>query len=71
MLCNRYKGSDIASVDPETGDLIRLFHPRVDRWSDHFQIIDFVFEPLSAAGRVTIQLLRLNAPERIQERRLR
>jgi len=33
--CNRYKGSDLASVDNRTGSLVRLFNPRSDRWSDH------------------------------------
>src|ERR1700689_2087305 len=36
-VCNRFKGSDIASIDPETGQLTPLFHPRLDRWSDHFE----------------------------------
>jgi 5-methylcytosine-specific restriction endonuclease McrA len=31
--CNRYKGSDIASIDPDTGNLTPLFHPRLDRWA--------------------------------------
>ncbi len=30
-LCNRYKGSDIESIDPEYGLLVALFHPRIDR----------------------------------------
>jgi len=25
--CNSHKGPNIASIDPETGDLVRLFHP--------------------------------------------
>jgi len=28
-LCNRFKGSDIASIDPETGQIAPLFHPRI------------------------------------------
>ena len=35
-VCNRRKGSDIASIDPETGQLTPLFHPRVDRWDDQY-----------------------------------
>ncbi|MFN0170872.1 MAG: HNH endonuclease [Bryobacteraceae bacterium] len=27
-LCNRYKGSDIASIDPDTGIIEVLYHPR-------------------------------------------
>ena len=34
--CNRHKGSDFASFDPETDDVIRLFNPRQDVWSEHF-----------------------------------
>lgn len=69
-LCNKHKGSDLASLDPETGDLIPLFHPRNDRWSDHFQLDGARFEPLTARGRVTIKLLRLNHPDRLTERAL-
>jgi hypothetical protein len=29
--CNRYKGPNIAGIDPETGELTRLFHPRTSR----------------------------------------
>jgi 5-methylcytosine-specific restriction endonuclease McrA len=28
--CNRHKGSDLASLDVETGNIILLFHPRRD-----------------------------------------
>lgn len=31
VFCNRYKGSDIASLIPETNKLIRFYNPRVDR----------------------------------------
>jgi 5-methylcytosine-specific restriction endonuclease McrA len=26
--CNSFKGSDIASIDPDTGNLVALFNPR-------------------------------------------
>src|SRR5579862_4727541 len=35
--CNRHKGPNIAGIDPETLALVRLFHPREDRWTDHFR----------------------------------
>lgn len=38
LICNRNKGSDIASLSPETGELVRLFNPRTDRWPEHFGI---------------------------------
>jgi hypothetical protein len=37
VFCNRYKGSDIATVDPVTGEAVRLFDPRQDSWGDHFE----------------------------------
>ena len=70
VICNRYKGSDIASVDPATGRTVALFDPRRDRWEDHFHLVHEFIEPLSAPGRVTVYLLRMNAPERLAERRL-
>ena len=69
-ICNRFKGSDIASIDPESGNLTPLFHPRVDRWEDHFQVRDGEILALTARGRVTVRLLRMNNSARIKERQL-
>lgn len=69
-LCNRYKGSDIASIRPGTGELVRLFHPRQDRWTEHFRIAGPVIEPLTDIGVVTAHVLRLNLPARVIERQL-
>ena len=68
--CNRYKGSDVAAIDPETGEAVRLFNPRRDQWSDHFRLRAAVLDPITESGRATIRLLCLNALERIAERRL-
>ena len=70
VICNRCKGSDIASIEPGTGEIIRLFDPRRDRWADHFRIDGALIEPITIVGSTTARLLRLNAPERILERRL-
>ncbi|TYQ25411.1 HNH endonuclease [Pseudanabaena sp. UWO311] len=59
-LCNQAKGSDIASIDVETGEVIRLYHPRQDQWQEHFQMEECVIYPLTAIGRVTTQLLKIN-----------
>jgi len=61
-LCNQAKGSDIASIDSQTGDIVRLYHPRQDCWTDHFDLKgeSGVIFPLTAIGRVTEQLLRIN-----------
>jgi hypothetical protein len=69
-LCNLYKGSDIASIHPRTRELVRLFHPRQDRWEEHFRIAGPVIEPLTDIGAVTAHLLRFNIPARVIERRV-
>ena len=68
MICNRRKGSDVASIDPETGELSPLFHPRRDAWPEHFRLAGEYIAPLTPVGRVTALLLRLNSPERRRER---
>jgi len=66
--CNRHKGSDIASIDPETQTLTPLFNPRTQSWKAHFRFDDGMIIPLTAEGRVTVLLLHFNDPMRIQER---
>ena len=66
--CNRYKGSDVASFDPHTGQLVALFNPRTQSWSEHFRYDHGAISALTAEGRVTVALLQLNDSTRIQER---
>jgi HNH endonuclease len=66
--CTHQKGSDIASVDPQSGRVARLFHPRRDRWADHFCWDDARVERLTAVGRATILLLRFNDQQRVATR---
>lgn len=69
-ICNKHKGSDIASIDPETGDIVKLFNPRTERWNDHFNLSLAQIVPLTPTGRATARLLQLNRLNRIQEREL-
>ena len=66
--CNRFKGPNIATNDDETGELVVLFNPRIQRWSKHFQFDGGRIIPLTAIGRVTEKLLRLNLPVRVEIR---
>ena len=63
--CNRYKGSNVAGIDPETRLLSRLFDPRRDDWQQHFQWREILIKGLTAIGRTTIEVLRLNHPETV------
>ena len=67
--CNRFKGSDIASVDPASGTLTPLFNPRLHHWKEHFHLEHGHIFPLTPTGRATARLLRLNLPHRIEIRR--
>ena len=65
-LCNTMKGSDIASVDPETQEIVRLYQPRRDAWDQQFKIQDEMIVPLTAIGRTTSRLLRFSENARVQ-----
>ncbi len=69
-LCNQYKGTDLTSIDPHTGKIVQLFHPRQDIWSEHFTIINGEIIAKTSKGRVTVKLLQFNNKERIKERKL-
>ena len=69
-LCNKHKGSDLTSIDPETGEIVQLYHPRQDLWHEHFQLKGAEVVPLTSKGRVTIRLLQLNRRDTVEERQL-
>jgi hypothetical protein len=66
--CNLFKGPNLASVDPQTGEIVLLYHPRRDRWQEHFELSNSFILGLSPAGRATAQLLNFNS---VKRRRLR
>lgn len=68
--CNAFKGPNIAGIDPLTQKMTRLFHPRRDRWEDHFSWVGPELVGLSDVGRTTIEVLRINQEENIALRRL-
>jgi 5-methylcytosine-specific restriction endonuclease McrA len=71
FVCNRAKGSDLSSIDVETGQLVRLFNPRIDNWDDHFVLErDGRISAHTDVGRVTEFLLKLNQPKSVEIRRV-
>lgn len=66
--CNRHKGSDFGSFDPETDQITPLFNPRLHVWSEHFELDGARIMPLSPEGRVTVFVLKLNDEMRVQAR---
>ena len=67
-LCNKHKGTDLATLDPVTGEIASLYHPRRDRWADHFRLNGAEIGPLTPVGRATVRLLQVNRAERLTER---
>jgi 5-methylcytosine-specific restriction endonuclease McrA len=70
--CNGRKHTAIEARDPATGEIVPLYHPRRDRWSDHFAWSEDSAEILghTAVGRATIARLELNRPHLTNLRRL-
>lgn len=65
--CNRRKGTDLGSISPASGVLIRFFNRRIDIWSEHFRVNeDAAIEPLSEG---TARILRFNDMDRLSERK--
>jgi HNH endonuclease len=69
--CNRYKGTDLGTYIDNSLNLIRLFHPRLDDWQDHFETDNSgLISAKSDIGTATLKVLSINHPDRIIERRL-
>jgi len=73
--CNLKKGPNLAGVDPETGQISALFHPRKNKWADHFsmrigKLRSFVIElqGLTPVGRATARVLGMNEEMRLMLR---
>ena len=66
--CNRHKGSDLGSFDPETNEFSFLFNPRLQLWNEHFSFSDFQVLGATPEGRTTVDLLQMNTVDRFEER---
>ncbi|MBS1787473.1 MAG: HNH endonuclease [Acidobacteria bacterium] len=67
--CNRFKGTDLGSFDPATGQFAFLFNPRTQVWGEHFAFESEMIVGLTAEGRTTVKLLQMNSDECLAERR--
>lgn len=70
FLCNGSKSSEVAAYDPETGQLIPVFNPRLNDWHTHFYIEDGLIIARTAIGRVTVMVLQFNRPDRVEARKV-
>jgi 5-methylcytosine-specific restriction endonuclease McrA len=70
LSCNRHKGSDFATIDPSTKEIIPLFNPRRQKWEEHFQLNNAQIEGLTPIGIATARLLKFNTPTRLLQRQI-
>src|SRR5436190_3251716 len=68
--CNSAKGPNLSGYDPVTGQLVALFNPRTQIWTEHFEWRGVVLAGKTVLGRATIEVLEIDSPERIDHRRL-
>jgi hypothetical protein len=66
--CNGHKGPNIAGLDPLTGKLTKLFHPRRHKWERHFRWQGPYLVGRTAVGRVTAAVLAMNDVEAVRVR---
>lgn len=60
--CNNHKRQATEAIDPDTGQLVPLFNPRSQVWSEHFEWINgsTTLWGLTGTGRATIVRLKMN-----------
>jgi hypothetical protein len=68
--CNLAKGPNLTGLDPESGVLTELFHPRRQVWAEHFEQIGPLIVGKTAVGRTTVQVLNMNSDDQIALRQL-
>ena len=70
--CNNCKYTKTHACDPVTKEFVRLYHPRQDRWKDHFAWNEdySIVVGLTLVGRATVNALKLNRPGLMNLRRV-
>lgn len=66
--CNRHKGTNLSTVDPDSDEVVSLFNPRRDRWEEHFEVVGAIIRGRTPTGRATAWLLQVNAERRVELR---
>jgi hypothetical protein len=66
--CNAFKGTDLSDIDPDTGNVERLFDPRTQDWHEHFELREAMILGRTPTGRATVVVLGMNEDRRVQLR---
>jgi len=68
--CNYRKGTNLSGIDPDTGKVLPLFHPRHEQWADHFARDGARIVGKTPTGRTTVWLLEMNTGDRLRWREM-
>lgn len=63
--CNLHKGPNLTGIDPDSREVFKLFHPRQDAWAEHFRPEDGRIIGITAVGRTTVWLLKMNDEDQV------
>src|SRR2546421_12891577 len=63
--CNLHKGTNLTGIDPETNEISELFHPRRQRWEEHFELQGIYLVGKTTTGRTTIRVLNMNSDDQV------
>jgi hypothetical protein len=63
--CNLKKSNCLSALDPECRQTIALFHPRTNRWEDHFAWQEYAVVGRTPTGRALVAAFDLNSPRRL------
>jgi hypothetical protein len=58
--CNQHKGTDLVTFVDNYNDIVSLFNPRINIWSEHFSTSNGEIIPITKTGKTTIKLLKMN-----------
>jgi hypothetical protein len=67
--CSLRKGARQTAFDPETGEEVTLFHPRLASWPRHFHWLGVRIVGFTPTGRSTVAALSMNRPLALAIRR--
>jgi 5-methylcytosine-specific restriction endonuclease McrA len=63
--CNRHKGTDLTTLLDGEDAPVRIFNPRKDIWSEHFEATAGAIYGKTLVGKATAKLLAFNVIERV------
>ncbi|HEY1599788.1 MAG TPA: HNH endonuclease signature motif containing protein [Pirellulales bacterium] len=64
--CDLSKGPNLSGIDQQTGQIVPLFHSRLQHWQEHFRRRSATIYGLTPTGLATVRLLQMNSASRRQ-----